>query len=76
MPVILSDFDPGTLTGFFIVMLFGLVVMGCLVAAGVAFWAKKQQAVRGLLTASGISFAIGVLLFILALSFGKTFHLL
>ena len=76
MPVMLADFDPGTLTGMLIVVLFGLVVIVCLIAAGVASLAKKQEAARGLFTVAGITFAIGAFLFILALSLGKKFHLL
>ena len=76
MPVMFADFDPGALTGMLIVVLFGFVVIGCLIAAGVAALAKKQEAVSGLLTAAGICFGIGAVLFILDMVLAKRFHLL
>ena len=72
----LADFDPGALTRLLIVVLFGFVVIGCLIAAGVASLAKKQEAARGLLTVAGISFAIGAVLLILGAVLAKKLHLL
>ena len=75
LPIILADFDPGTLTGFFIALLFGVVFGGCLIFAGVMSLMKKQKIARELLTAAGICFAIGAVLLFLALSLGKELHL-
>jgi len=76
MPVMLADYDPGTLTGFYILLLSGLGATLCLIFAGVMMLLKNWRAVRGWLIAAGVVFGLAILLFCLAIGFGKTFHLL
>ena len=76
MPVVLADYDAGTLTGLYILLLSGLGVALCLIFAGVMWLLKQRRAVRGALIAAGVVFGLAILLFCLAIGFGKTFHLL
>jgi hypothetical protein len=76
MPVMLADYDPGTLTGFYLLVLGGVGVAFCLALAGITALFKKRRVARGFLIAGGVVFGLAILFFCLALGFGKTFHLL
>ncbi len=76
MRVILADYDPGTLTGFYLLVLGGAGVAFCLALAGVTTLFKARGVARGFLIAGGVVFGLAILLFCLAIGFGKTFHLL
>jgi hypothetical protein len=72
----LADYDPGTLTGFYIVLLSGLGVVFCLGLAGVTALFKERGVARGFLIAAGVIFGLGILLCCLSVALGKTLHLL
>ena len=76
MPVILADFDPGTLTGFFIVVIFSSLVAICLIAALVTYLLRQRENARGLLVAAGICALVGFGLVCVAVAFGRRFQLL
>lgn len=76
MPVMLADFDPGTLTAFYIVCCAGVIAAVCLVCSLVLLALKKRKAFFSCLAAAGIFIVLGVLFAILSASFGKRFGLL
>jgi len=76
MPVMLADYDPGTLTGAYIFFLAALIVIFCLICAGVMTLTKNWRAVRRWMIAAGICIGLAILLICLAISFAKQFHLL
>jgi hypothetical protein len=56
----LADFDPGTLTAFYTMLLtVGLVVL-CLVLAGFLFFMKARRTALALLMVAAICFAVGL----------------
>ena len=76
MRMMLADYGPGTLTGFYIAVLGGVVIVVCLLFAGLAAWFKEKRiARRSLMTAGGV-FGASVVLVCLCIAFGKTLHLL
>ena len=76
MPVILADFDPGTLTVSCVLLLAGLGVAFCLALAAVLALGKKKHAARRLLISAGAMALAGLLLACLAAAFGQRVHLL
>jgi len=64
--MILADFDPGTLTSFFVLMAFALIVVVFLVSAGVALALGKPRSIRLYLITAGAAFGIGVLSYFLS----------
>jgi hypothetical protein len=74
MPIMLADYDPGTLTGFYVFCLFGLAAGFCLICGGVMMVFKKWQAFRRWIFVAGIAVVLGILLASLAVAFGKRFH--
>jgi hypothetical protein len=76
MSVMLADYYPCTLTGFYVLMLGGLGVAFCLAMAGVTALFRERRVARGFLIAGGVIFILAILLVCLAVSFGKAFHLL
>jgi len=71
-----ADYDPGTLTGFYVLLLGGIGVAICLALAGVMALFKERRVARGFLIAAGGVFGLAIVLVCLAIAFGKTFHLL
>jgi len=71
LPVMLADYDPGTLTGFYLVLLSGVGVVFCLVLAGVTALLKERRVARGFLIAAGVVFGVGILLCFLSVALGK-----
>ena len=76
MTAILADFDPGTLTGFYALLLSGLGVVFCLALAGMLALGKNKGAARRSLLAAGAVAIAGVLLAWLAVALGQRLHLL
>jgi hypothetical protein len=76
MPVMLADFDPGTLTAFYIICGAGLVASACLIVGVIVLCFKKWQAFLCWLAAAGAFIVLGVLFAILAIVFAKRFNLL
>jgi hypothetical protein len=75
MAVMLADYDPGTLTGLYVLLLAGLGVGFCLVLAAVLALGKERRAARGFLIAAGAVACVAILLVCLAVALGKRFHL-
>jgi hypothetical protein len=60
LAVMFADYDPGTLTGFYaIVLTVGIVILLSIIA-GLAYCLKAPRIGRGLLIAAGVSFFIGI----------------
>ena len=76
MGIMLADYDPGYLTGFYILFLTAVVIIICFLGAAAMLLMKKTRAFRKWMIAAGICFALGTLLFLLAITYGKTVHLL
>jgi len=76
VPVMLADFDPGTLTGFYILLIGGIGAVFCLALAIVTAMFKRKRVARGFLIAGGVVFAAAILIGCLAIGFGKALHLL
>jgi glucan phosphoethanolaminetransferase (alkaline phosphatase superfamily) len=59
--VILADFDPGTLTAFYIMLLTVGLVLFCLFISGLLFCMKNRRIAGRVLTVAGICFAVGLI---------------
>ena len=70
----LADFDPGTLTGFYIVFFSGGIVALCLLGALVLFLAKQGGAARTLATVAGGVFCLAVFGVLLDIFLVKVLH--
>jgi hypothetical protein len=75
MTVMLADYNPGTLSGFYFLLLAGLGVVFCLALAGVLALCKARRVARGFLIAAGVIFCAGILFACLAVALGKRLHL-
>jgi hypothetical protein len=69
-----ADYDPGTLTGFYLLVLGGVGVAFCLALAGVTALFKERRVARGFLIAGGVVLGLVILLFCFAIGFGKRLH--
>jgi hypothetical protein len=76
MHVMLADFDPGTLTAFYVICGAGVVAAICLVCGLVMVVLKKRKACFSWLSTAVIFVVLGILLAILSVSFGKRLGLL
>jgi len=75
MTVMLADYDPGTLTGFSILLLAGLGVAFCLALAGILALGKERRVARAFLIAAGVIVCAAILFACLAVALGKRLHL-
>jgi hypothetical protein len=71
MAVMLADFDPGTLTAFYIVCGAGLVAVFCLICGVTVLCFKKWEAFLCWLAGAGIVVGLGFLLGFLSIVFAK-----
>jgi len=71
MSPMLADYDPGTLTGFYIICLAGMVVVFCLVGAGVSALMKSSKAARRWMIAAGVCIALAVLVVVAEICLAK-----
>ena len=69
----LADFDPGTLTGFYIVLLGGFAVIFSLICGIVMRLLNKPKAYSRWLATAGVFIVLGTLLAVLSIHFGKIF---
>jgi hypothetical protein len=76
MAVVSADYDPGTLTASYIILLCGIGVVVCLVLAGGMALCKDRPAAQRFLIAAGIVACVALLLALLAVVFAKRLHLL
>ncbi len=76
MMVILADYDPGTLTGFYTLVLLVPILIVCLICAASSALLKKWQAFRRWMTAVFVVFSIAILLAWLEHAFAEQLHLL
>ncbi len=59
--VIIADYDPGTLTGFYVVLLTAAVVLICLAVSGILFCLKFRRTAIASVILAGIGLLIGVI---------------
>jgi len=71
---LLADFDPGTLTAFYIVLLSGAIVAVCLLGAALMFVLKQAVAARSLAILGGGVFCLGVFAVLLDFVLVKVLH--
>jgi hypothetical protein len=57
---IVADFDPGTLSAFYIMLLTMALVLLCLLLAGASFFARQRRTAVRFLSVAGICFVVGV----------------
>lgn len=74
MPVMLADYDPGTLSGLLVGILCTAIVAVCLIISGVLFACRKREAAVALLKVAGICFLAGFALIYLTVALGRVFH--
>jgi hypothetical protein len=75
MPVMIADFDPGTLTGFYIILLAGVLVAFCLVCAAVMLLARNSRAARAWAKVAGVVLALAAAGVILDICLVRVLHL-
>jgi hypothetical protein len=74
MPVMLADYDPGTLSGLLVGMLFAAAISVCIIGAVIMSALRKPEAARALLKVAGICFLAGFALIFLTVALGRVFH--
>lgn len=74
MHVMLADYDPGTLSGLMVGMLFAAIVSGCVIGAVIMSVCRKPEAASALLKVAGISFVAGFALIFVTVALGRVFH--
>ena len=70
----LADYDPGTLSGLMVGMLFAAVISVCIIGAVIMSVFRKPEEARALLKFAGICFVAGIALIFLTVALGRVFH--
>ena len=76
MQVLLADYDPGSLTAFYLFVGAGFLIALALVGAGVTTLRKDHKSARFYFIAAAVCAGVALMLVVLALIFGKDLHLL